>query len=206
MNLTSIIMLRLDNIVLQQPISNDSLIRLNEFASQFSVCSCNYYVTSLRTKKLSPLYTLPEFMALPRTSCSRHMLEYFRHNLCREGTLCKAHSLGRQRALCREPKKKHSSQMCQEHHLTIVTDLGRGDGVSCGPTPLPRASGRLSAQMAALPWATLWLSAQLRPWVVPVSGGPHVYAEIRWPGSRHRPDQWAPPEPRQPQAHSFVKS
>jgi hypothetical protein len=50
--------------------------------------------------------SLPESMALPRASCSRHRTDSSRHRLCREGTLGNRHSapLGRQRVLCREPK------------------------------------------------------------------------------------------------------
>jgi hypothetical protein len=42
MNLTGLIMSRLDNIVLHEPISNDGLIRFSGFVSQFPVHSYNY--------------------------------------------------------------------------------------------------------------------------------------------------------------------
>jgi hypothetical protein len=37
--------------------------------------------------------------------------------------------------------RKNTRQMCREPHLTLVTDLGIGDGVSCGPTSLLRSPG-----------------------------------------------------------------
>jgi hypothetical protein len=61
------------------------------------------------------LHHLPALGKKPNYSC---------HRLCREETLGKSLSahLGRQKALCREPKEILSGKMCQEPNIPLVKD------------------------------------------------------------------------------------
>jgi hypothetical protein len=105
-----------------------------------------------------------------------------RHRWAGKGTSVVSHRENTQHRCAESPfNSRHS-----------VTDMGTGDGVSCGPTSLSRPHARLSAQLGDLSRATQTLSAQ--PCVTPGFKGKSKCKNTCAPGSSytHASTQWIP--------------